>query len=119
MKDMGIPDTWCGIELTFLPNTIDLHQTPYRKYFVQHWAKHPVHLMKVSRHILPLNANALSKIPVDAPQHNDLLYSEYCGMLNWLLLTGPEITPSAVLLFHGQSRHRPVRSSSCAPSRLH
>ena len=47
MKDMGTPDTWCGIEFTFLPDTIILHQTAYRKYFVQHWANHPVHPMKV------------------------------------------------------------------------
>ncbi len=41
MKDMGLPDTCCGIEFTFLPDTIILHQTAYRKYFVQHWATHP------------------------------------------------------------------------------
>ncbi len=101
MKEMGISDTWCGIEFTFLPDTIILQQTAYQKYFVQHWANHPVHPMKVSRHLSPLNATALSKLPADAPEHNDLWYSEYCGMLNWLLLTGPEITPSAVLPFRG------------------
>ncbi len=26
MKDMGIPKTWCGIEFTFLPDVIIMHQ---------------------------------------------------------------------------------------------
>ena len=53
------------------------------------------------QHLSPLNANALSKIPDDAPEHCELWYSEYCGMLNWLLLTGPELVPSAIILFRG------------------
>ena len=114
MKDMGIPDLWCGIEFTFLPDTILLHQTAYRKHFVQHWTNHPVHPMKVTQHLSPLNANALSKIPDDAPEHNDPWYSEFCGMLNWLLLTGPEITPSAVLLFRGLGHITPQHEKAAA-----
>ena len=34
MKNMGIPQLWCGIEFTFLPDVIILHQTAYRKHFV-------------------------------------------------------------------------------------
>ena len=93
---MDIPDMGCGIEFIFPPDAIILHQKAYRKYFVQHLANHPVHPMKVSRHLSPINDNFLTKISADALMHSDPWYSEYYGMLNWLLHTGPEITPSSV-----------------------
>ena len=49
-------------ELNFLSDTIR-HQTSHRTYFVQHWSNHQGH---------PTNANALTKIPADETDHNDL-----------------------------------------------
>ncbi len=68
MKGMGIPQLWCGIELTFLPDTILMHQTAYRKHFVEHWRKHPVHLMTVTPHLSPIKEDAL-RYKAEAPGH--------------------------------------------------
>ncbi len=56
---MGIPQTWCGIEFTFFPDTIILHQTAYRKHFVEHWYKHRVHPMTVTPCLSPIKDDAL------------------------------------------------------------
>ena len=75
MKDMDTLDIWCAIECTFPPDTMILHQTSYRKYFVQHWANHLVHTMKVLTHLSPLNAHALTKIPEDVADRNVPCYN--------------------------------------------
>ncbi len=50
---MGIPHLWCGIEFKFLPGTLIMHQTAYRKHFVEHGRKRPVHPMTVTPHLSP------------------------------------------------------------------
>ncbi len=62
IKDVGMPQTWCGIEFIFLPDTIILHQTAYRKHFVEHWRKHPVRIMTVTPHLSPIKQDALGCI---------------------------------------------------------
>jgi hypothetical protein len=51
---MGIPRLWCDIEFTFLPDTILMHKTNYRKHFVNHWRKHSVHPMTVTPRLSPM-----------------------------------------------------------------
>jgi hypothetical protein len=75
MKDMGIPQTWCGIEFTFLPDTIILHQTAYCKHFVERWRKHPVHPMTVPPHLSPIKEDAL-RYKEDASGHSEPWYGE-------------------------------------------
>jgi hypothetical protein len=75
MKDMDTLDIWCGIECTFPPDTMILHQASYRKYFVRNWANHLVHTMKLLTHLSPLNANALTEILEDAAEHHDPCYN--------------------------------------------
>ncbi len=81
MKDMGIPQLWCGIEFTFLPETIILHQTACRKHFVEHRRKHPVHPMTVTPH-LSLSKEDAIRYKEDAPGQAEPWYGEYCGMAN-------------------------------------
>ena len=100
MKDMGIPKTWCGIEFTFLPDVIIMHQTAYRKHFFEHWRKHPVHPMTVTPRLSPIKDDALL-YKEDAPGHTEPWYSEYCDMANWLLVTGTDITPATTLVSRG------------------
>ncbi len=89
MKDMGIPQTWCGIEFTFLPDTIILHQTAYRKHCVEHWRKHPVHPMSVTPHLSPIKDDTLRyKEDASGPSQRH----------NWLLITGADITPATITL---------------------
>ncbi len=57
--------------------------------------------MTVTPHLSPIKENALC-YKADAPGHNEPWYCEYCGMANWLLTTGPDITPGSTLLFRGR-----------------
>ncbi len=84
-----------------VPHGHDLkHQTAYCKHFVEHWRKHAVHPMMVTPQLSPIREDAL-RYKEDAPGHNEPWYGECCGMANWLLTTGPDITPGSTLLFRG------------------
>ncbi len=37
----------------------------------------------------------------DAPGHQEPWDGEFCGMINWLLITGADITPGSTLVCHG------------------
>jgi hypothetical protein len=100
MKDMGIPPTWCGIEFTFLLDTIILHQTAYRKHLVEHWRKHPAHPMIVTPGLSPIKDDAL-RYKADAPGHIEGGYGDFSGMTNWLLIIGADITPGSTLVGRG------------------
>ena len=113
MKDMGLPKLWCGIEFEFKKDVILLHQTAYRKYFVDHWRHHPVHPMVFTPHLTPLKADPLRSLD-DQPSHNENWYSEYCGMLNWLLVTGADITPGSTLIMRGLGHVTPMYEAAAA-----
>ena len=113
MKDMGVPKLWCGIEFAFRKDKILLHQAAYRQYFVEHWRNHPVHPMCVTPHLTPLPQGALPFLDNEL-WHTENWYSEYCGMLNWLLITGPDVTPAATLIMRGLGRVTPAHESAAA-----
>ena len=114
MKDMGIPKLWCGIEFAFQKDVILLHQSAYRKYFVEHWRNHPVHPIVFTPYLTPLKEDALRQLDDLQPYHNENWYSEYCGMLNWLLVTGPDVTPGATLIMRGIGHVTPAYEAAAA-----
>jgi hypothetical protein len=52
IKDLGQPKLQCGLEFTFLPNEIFLHQKCYRCYVVEYRKTHGQYLMKIVPHRL-------------------------------------------------------------------
>jgi hypothetical protein len=96
MKDMSLPQLWCGIEFTLLPGTILMHQTAYRKHFAQHWRKHPVHPLTVTPHLSPIKDDAL-RYKADAPGHTS---PGTASTVAWPTGTA-DITPGSTLLFRG------------------
>ncbi len=58
--------------------------------------------MTVTPHLSPVKEDALH-YKADAPGHNQPWYSEYCGMANLLLTTGPDITPGSCATASGPS----------------
>ncbi len=56
-------------------------------------------------HLSPIKEDALH-YEADARAHNQPWYSDYCVLANWLLTTGPDITPGSTLLFpRPRARH--------------
>ena len=100
MKDMGVPTTWCGVQFEFLPHKIVLNQAAYREYFVEYWAKHPTHPMCTTPHLSPMNSADLRNLG-GLPAEDSSRYAEFCGQVNWLQVTGADITPSATHLSRG------------------
>ena len=112
MKDLGLPTTWCGIQFTFLPDVLLLHQTAYKAQFVASWRTHPTHPMHVTPHLSPMNSgddlrNLDDLAAIDAPW-----YPVFCGQLGWLLLTCPDLTPASTMLFRGLNHVTPAHVAS-------
>ena len=101
LRNLGIPTKWCGIAFEFLPKEIILHQRSYKTHFVQRWRNDPVHPMTVEPHLsaLPQGTDLLNLAQLPAP--DDLWYRKYCGEINWMQVTNPDLAPGSVHLFRG------------------
>ena len=108
MKDLGLPTTWCGIQFTFLPDVLLLHQTAYKTQLVHSWRTHPTHPMHVTPHLSPMNTGDDLRNLDDLPAVDAPWYPVFCGQLGWLLLTCPDLTPASTMLFRGLNHVTPA-----------